>query len=371
MAGSAPSARFLAPRRPAGRRSPGRAAVGPPRPGRPRPPVRCAPRRARPGPTTRSRPACLLVYRTHAVRLEPLRRGRASCSTACAAAGVRTGVVSDGNAAVQARKLAGPAARRRAAIDAVVLTDELGLGHAKPSPVAFRVACRLLDVEPSATIYVGNDPRKDFAGPVTAGLAHDPGRAPARRGRRARPSRSASGGRRRPRRRVDRGPVDATLSGMIDMTADFAIAGRPIGPGHPVYVIAELSANHGQHEDVAVQLVHAAHEAGADAVKLQTYTPDTITIDSDAPPFRAGSGSLWEGTTLHDLYQEAYMPWDWQPRPQGPRRVARAWTASRQPVRPDRGRLPRRDGCPGLQGRLVRARRPAAHPRAWRRPAGR
>jgi pseudaminic acid synthase len=97
------------------------------------------------------------------------------------------------------------------------------------------------------------------------------------------------------------------------MTAPFSIAGRPIGPGQPVYIIAELSANHRQHEDVAVQLVHAAHEAGADAVKLQTYTPDTITIASDAPSFRAGSGSLWEGTTLHDLYQEAYMPWEWQP----------------------------------------------------------
>ncbi|MEO8570322.1 MAG: pseudaminic acid synthase [Chloroflexota bacterium] len=97
------------------------------------------------------------------------------------------------------------------------------------------------------------------------------------------------------------------------MTAAFSIAGRPIGAGHPVYVIAELSANHRQHEEVAIELVHAAHAAGADAVKLQTYTPDTITIASDAPSFRAGSGSLWEGTTLHDLYQEAYMPWEWQP----------------------------------------------------------
>jgi N-acetylneuraminate synthase len=98
------------------------------------------------------------------------------------------------------------------------------------------------------------------------------------------------------------------------VTAAFSIAGRPIGPGEPVYVIAELSANHRQHESVAVELVHAAKAAGADAVKLQTYTPDTITIDSDAPSFRAGSGSLWEGTTLHSLYEEAYMPWDWQPR---------------------------------------------------------
>lgn len=98
------------------------------------------------------------------------------------------------------------------------------------------------------------------------------------------------------------------------MTATFSIAGRQIGPGRPVYIIAELSANHRQHEDVAIEIVHAAHEAGADAVKLQTYTPDTITIASDASSFRAGSGSLWEGTTLHDLYQEAYMPWEWQPR---------------------------------------------------------
>ena len=97
------------------------------------------------------------------------------------------------------------------------------------------------------------------------------------------------------------------------MTAEFSIAGHQIGPGRPVYIIAELSANHRQHEEVAIELVHAAHEAGADAVKLQTYTPDTITIASDAPMFRAGSGSLWEGTTLHDLYQEAYMPWEWQP----------------------------------------------------------
>ena len=98
------------------------------------------------------------------------------------------------------------------------------------------------------------------------------------------------------------------------MTAPFSIAGRAIGPGEPVYVIAELSANHGQDETRAARIVRLAHEAGADAVKLQTYTPDTITIASDAPAFRAGSGSLWEGTTLHDLYQGAYMPWEWQPR---------------------------------------------------------
>ena len=98
------------------------------------------------------------------------------------------------------------------------------------------------------------------------------------------------------------------------MTAEFSIAGRRIGAGAPVYVIAEVSANHGQDYETAVRLVRGARDAGADAVKLQTYTPDTITIDSDAPAFRNGTGSLWAGRTLYDLYQEAYTPWEWQPR---------------------------------------------------------
>ncbi|MFL5645363.1 MAG: pseudaminic acid synthase [Chloroflexota bacterium] len=94
----------------------------------------------------------------------------------------------------------------------------------------------------------------------------------------------------------------------------FSINGRAIGRGKPVYIIAEISANHGQDFTTAVDLVRGAHAAGADAVKLQTYTADTITIDSDAPAFRPGSGSLWEGTTLHSLYETAYTPWEWQPR---------------------------------------------------------
>ena len=98
------------------------------------------------------------------------------------------------------------------------------------------------------------------------------------------------------------------------MTSAFSIGGRQIGAGHPVYIIAELSANHRQQEDLAIELVHAAGEAGADAIKLQTYTPDTITIAGDTESFRAGTGSLWEGTTLYDLYQDAYTPWEWQPR---------------------------------------------------------
>ncbi|MFO0852003.1 MAG: pseudaminic acid synthase [Gemmataceae bacterium] len=93
-----------------------------------------------------------------------------------------------------------------------------------------------------------------------------------------------------------------------------AIAGRPVGSGHPCYLIAELSANHGQDFDQAVKLVRAAKEAGADAVKLQTYTADTLTIPSDRPEFRIGGGTLWDGRTLHALYGEAYTPWDWQPK---------------------------------------------------------
>jgi len=91
------------------------------------------------------------------------------------------------------------------------------------------------------------------------------------------------------------------------------IAGHRIGPDHPVYVVAELSANHSQDYGRAEELVHVAAEAGADAVKLQTYTPDTMTIDCDAEEFRI-RGTIWEGRTLYDLYKEAYTPWEWQPK---------------------------------------------------------
>lgn len=98
------------------------------------------------------------------------------------------------------------------------------------------------------------------------------------------------------------------------MPNTFSIANRPIGPGHPVYIIAELSANHNQDFDQAVRILEAARDAGADAVKIQTYTADTITMRSDRPEFQVKGGTLWDGRTLHDLYQEAFTPWEWQPK---------------------------------------------------------
>lgn len=90
----------------------------------------------------------------------------------------------------------------------------------------------------------------------------------------------------------------------------FDIAGRKIGTGCPVYFVAEISANHRQDFNYAMRLVQAAAEAGADAVKFQTYRPDTITIKSDRPEFQV-DGTIWEGTSLYDLYETAHMPWDW------------------------------------------------------------
>lgn len=94
----------------------------------------------------------------------------------------------------------------------------------------------------------------------------------------------------------------------------FQIKQRPIGDGHPVYLIAEISANHNHDYDKTVRLIDAAHAAGADAVKLQTYTADTLTIDCDKPHFKIQQGTIWDGQTLHQLYADAAMPWDWQPK---------------------------------------------------------
>jgi N-acetylneuraminate synthase len=92
------------------------------------------------------------------------------------------------------------------------------------------------------------------------------------------------------------------------------INGREYGPGQPCYVVAEMSANHRQDFDEAVRIIRAIRETGADAVKIQTYTADTLTLKSASRYFRIAGGTLWDGKTLHDLYQEAYLPWDWTPK---------------------------------------------------------
>ena len=88
------------------------------------------------------------------------------------------------------------------------------------------------------------------------------------------------------------------------------IAGRRISTNDAPYIIAELSANHNGKLETALQIVKEAQRAGADAIKLQTYRPDTITLNSDSKDFRI-EGGLWDGRTLYELYQEAHMPWEW------------------------------------------------------------
>ena len=91
---------------------------------------------------------------------------------------------------------------------------------------------------------------------------------------------------------------------------EIEIAGRHIGPDHSPYVIAELSANHNGKLETALRIIEEAKKAGADAVKLQTYKPDTITLNCDSEDFKI-RGGLWDGRTLYELYEEAHMPWEW------------------------------------------------------------
>lgn len=97
------------------------------------------------------------------------------------------------------------------------------------------------------------------------------------------------------------------------MKSEIFINNRRIGSEYPTYIVAEISANHNQEFDQAVNLVMAAKEAGVDAIKLQTYTPDTLTIDCDNKYFNI-SGSIWQGKTLYDLYGKAFTPWEWHPK---------------------------------------------------------
>ncbi|MRG71011.1 pseudaminic acid synthase [Alphaproteobacteria bacterium HT1-32] len=89
------------------------------------------------------------------------------------------------------------------------------------------------------------------------------------------------------------------------------IAGRQVGPGAPPYIVAEMSGNHNGDLGRALEIIRVIGETGADAVKIQTYTADTITIDHDSPEFRIETGGLWDGRSLYDLYDEAHTPWDW------------------------------------------------------------
>ena len=95
---------------------------------------------------------------------------------------------------------------------------------------------------------------------------------------------------------------------------EFNISDRKIGEGYPTFIIAELSANHMNDFDIAVKTIEAMADAGVDAVKFQTFTPDTITIDCDNEYFHIKQGTVWDGQILHELYEDAYMPWDWQPK---------------------------------------------------------
>lgn len=94
----------------------------------------------------------------------------------------------------------------------------------------------------------------------------------------------------------------------------FKIGDKGVGGDNPVFIIAELSANHLGDFDLAVDTIKAIKESGADAVKMQTYTPDTLTINCDNNYFKIMKDTIWDGSTFYDLYQEAHMPWEWQPK---------------------------------------------------------
>lgn len=97
------------------------------------------------------------------------------------------------------------------------------------------------------------------------------------------------------------------------MEKEIRIGKHIIREDSPTFIVAEMSANHNMDFDRAVAIIKAAKDAGADAVKIQTYTADTITLNCDDPCFQITQGTLWDGTTLYKLYQSAYTPWEWQP----------------------------------------------------------
>ena len=98
------------------------------------------------------------------------------------------------------------------------------------------------------------------------------------------------------------------------MNKKIVFGNREISQDSSTYIIAEMSGNHNMDYNRAVEIIRAAKEAGADAIKLQTYTADTITLNCDNPCFQINQGTLWDGTTLYKLYEKAYTPWEWQPK---------------------------------------------------------
>ena len=96
-------------------------------------------------------------------------------------------------------------------------------------------------------------------------------------------------------------------------TNSFKIGKKEVGPGQPVFIVAELSGNHNQSFERAKELVKVACKAGADAIKTQAYTPDTLTIDCDKEWFQIKVNEAWTGQTLYSLYKTAYTPWEWLP----------------------------------------------------------
>ncbi len=137
--------------------------------------------------------------------------------------------------------------------------------------------------------------------------------------------------------------------------ATISIAGRKIGPGEPPYIIAEMSANHNGSLERAIAIVEMAKASGADAIKLQTYKADTITIDYDGPEFLLNEG-LWAGRRLYELYQSAAMPWEWH-APLFKRAKEIGNRHFQLGFRCDRGRSAGITRHAGLQGRLAGDRR--------------
>lgn len=97
------------------------------------------------------------------------------------------------------------------------------------------------------------------------------------------------------------------------MNRQIKIGNKFVGDSSPAYIIAEMSGNHNMDFERAVEIIKAAKDSGADAIKVQTYTADTITLNCDDPCFQITQGTLWDGTTLYKLYEKAYTPWEWQP----------------------------------------------------------